>query len=130
MTLFIILLTRETGLLRDLSKYDGSVDETGKLKPIYVALADLVFDVSASRQFYGPGGPYACFAGRDATEGLAKGRLPEYNSEEADSGNRAKAEGKANRVALSDSEIKTLQRWQEKFTEKYQIVALLVKPGQ
>lgn len=36
-------------------------------KPIYVALNGTIFDVSSGRGFYGPGGHYGHFAGRDAT---------------------------------------------------------------
>jgi len=36
-------------------------------KPIYVAINRRIFDVSAGRSFYGPGGHYHHFAGRDAT---------------------------------------------------------------
>lgn len=46
-----------------LSAFTG-VDET---KPIYVALNQTIFDVSASPAFYGPGGHYHHFAGKDAT---------------------------------------------------------------
>ena len=46
-----------------LSSYTGADPE----KPIYVALNSTIFDVSAGRSFYGPGGHYGHFAGRDAT---------------------------------------------------------------
>jgi predicted heme/steroid binding protein len=35
--------------------------------PIYLAINGTIFDVSAGRSFYGPGGHYGHFAGRDAT---------------------------------------------------------------
>lgn len=50
---------------RDLREYDG----TDNSKPIYLAINGTIFDVSASPAFYGPGGHYHHFVGRDATRG-------------------------------------------------------------
>lgn len=47
----------------ELSDYSGADPS----KPIYVALNGTIFDVSEGRSFYGPGGHYGHFAGRDAT---------------------------------------------------------------
>ena len=47
----------------ELRAYEGSDKE----KPIYIAIDGTVFDVSIAPSFYGPGGHYNHFAGRDAT---------------------------------------------------------------
>lgn len=49
--------------------YDGTDPE----KPIYLALNGTIYDVSASRHTYGPGGSYNFFAGRDATRAFVSG---------------------------------------------------------
>ena len=52
-----------------LSQYDGSNPSL----PVYLALNGTIYDVSAGRQTYGPGGSYHYFAGRDATRGYVTG---------------------------------------------------------
>lgn len=52
-----------------LSEYDGSVAGL----PIYLAINGSIFDVSAGRHSYGPGGGYNVFAGRDATRAFVTG---------------------------------------------------------
>ncbi|OCH91542.1 cytochrome b5 [Obba rivulosa] len=41
-------------------------------KRILLAIKGVVYDVTAGRNFYGPNGMYANFAGRDASRGMAK----------------------------------------------------------
>ncbi|KAF5100399.1 hypothetical protein D0Z00_001258 [Geotrichum galactomycetum] len=50
-----------------LAKFNGE----GR-KPVLMAVKGDVLDVTAGKSFYGPGGPYSNFAGRDASRGLAK----------------------------------------------------------
>ena len=47
----------------EIRAYDGSDPST----PLYLAINGTIYDVSAGRNFYGPGGHYGHFAGRDAT---------------------------------------------------------------
>ncbi|KAK5129474.1 hypothetical protein LTR08_003234 [Meristemomyces frigidus] len=57
----------------ELVSYDGS-DVT---KPIYLALNGTIYDVSAARRVYGPGGSYHVFAGKDAARGFITGCFAE-----------------------------------------------------
>ena len=55
--------------LQQLSVYDGLTEECeGR---ICLAVNGKIFDVTKGKRFYGPGGPYSGFAGRDASRGLA-----------------------------------------------------------
>ncbi|KAJ5493600.1 Cytochrome b5 [Penicillium fimorum] len=56
-----------------LSLYNG----TDPNLPLYVAVNGTIFDVSANRMIYGPGGSYNFFAGRDATRAFVTGCFKE-----------------------------------------------------
>lgn len=56
--------------------------------------------------FYGPGGPYALFAGKDASRALAKMSFEEKDLTGDISG-------------LGPFELEALQDWEYKFSEKY-----------
>ncbi|XP_062220561.1 probable steroid-binding protein 3 [Phragmites australis] len=92
-----------------LRAYDGSDPS----KPIYVSVRGKVYDVTSGRGFYGPGGAYAVFAGREASRALGK-----MSKDEADvSGDLS---------GLSDKELGVLADWETKFQAKYPVVARLV----
>lgn len=63
--------------------------------------------------FYGPGGPYALFAGRDASRALA---LMSFDPRDLT----------GNIEGLNASELEVLQDWEYKFMEKYVKVGQLV----
>ncbi|KAF2205019.1 DNA damage response protein [Delitschia confertaspora ATCC 74209] len=91
--------------------------------PVYLAVRGRVFDVTAGRNFYGPGGPYANFAGRDASRGLACGSFDEdMLTKDLD--------GPLDALEDLDSEqMEALQGWEERFLEKYLVVGKLVPVG-
>lgn len=89
----------------DLLAYDGSDSS----KPLLMAIKGQVYDVSRSRNFYGPGGPYAAFAGRDASQALAK---MSFEAEHVS----------ADVSGLTQSERETLEDWEMRFHEKYPVV--------
>ncbi|XP_050232705.1 membrane steroid-binding protein 2-like [Mercurialis annua] len=94
---------------QQLRAYDGSDPN----KPLLMAIKAQIYDVSASRMFYGPGGPYAKFAGRDASRALA---LLSFDPKDLT----------GNLEGLSESELEVLQDWEYKFMEKYVKVGQLV----
>jgi len=86
----------------DLKQYDGSDPK----KPLLMAIKGQIYDVSQSRMFYGPGGPYALFAGKDASRALAKMSFEDKDLTGDISG-------------LGPFELEALQDWEYKFTSKY-----------
>ncbi|EEY20132.1 hypothetical protein ACHAQF_001866 [Verticillium nonalfalfae] len=98
---------------------------TGKdNSPVYLAVRGRVFDVSSGRNFYGPEGPYANFAGRDASRGLACGSFDEDMLTKDLDGPLDTLEG------LGAEEMEALQGWEERFESKYLVVGRLVAVGQ
>lgn len=91
--------------------------------PVYLAVRGQVFDVTPGRNFYGPGGPYANFAGRDASRGLAHGSFDENMLTEDLNGPLDSLED------LDEEQKEALQGWQERFLEKYLVVGQLVAVG-
>ncbi|KAE8678297.1 Membrane steroid-binding protein 2 [Hibiscus syriacus] len=86
----------------ELKQYDGSDPK----KPLLMAIKGQIYDVSQSRMFYGPGGPYALFAGKDAGRALAKMSFEEKDLTGDISG-------------LGPFELDALQDWEYKFMSKY-----------
>ena len=93
----------------ELAAYDGTKDPDG---PILLAADGLVFNVYKGRNFYGPGGEYHLFAGRDATRFLAKTIVEEETPDEA-----VKPLTMAERAALA--------AWIFTFKGKYDVVGKL-----
>lgn len=91
----------------ELARYDGA--DGGS---VFLAVRGRVYDVSSARAFYGPGGPYSSFAGRDASRGLA------LNSFDATV--LAPIDGPADDLQdLTDEQRATLDGWAAFFGEKY-----------
>ena len=88
--------------------------------PVYLAVRGQVFDVTTGRNFYGPGGPYENFAGRDASRGLACGSFDEDMLTKDLEGPLDTLDG------LGDDEMEALRGWEERFSEKYLVVGKLV----
>jgi membrane-associated progesterone receptor component len=94
----------------ELAEHDGS--DPGK--PLLIAIRRYVYDVGRGRDFYGPGGPYGMFAGKDCTRALAKVAFdPELFT--------ADLEG------LSQDELDKLEEWIEVFEGKYRRVGRLIE---
>ncbi|XP_042503701.1 membrane steroid-binding protein 1-like isoform X2 [Macadamia integrifolia] len=94
----------------ELKAYDGSDPK----KPLLMAIKGQIYDVSQSRMFYGPGGPYALFAGKDASRALAKMSFEDKDLTGDISG-------------LGPFELDALQDWEYKFMSKYVKVGTIKK---
>lgn len=92
--------------------------------PVYLSVRGRVFDVTSGRNFYGPGGPYENFAGRDASRGLAFGSFDEDMLTKDLQGPLDKLED------LGPEEQEALRGWEERFEEKYLVVGNLVAIGE
>lgn len=93
----------------ELRAHDGTRNPDG---PILVGVAGKVYNVWKGRHFYGPGGEYSIFAGRDATRLLAK-----FRTQEEDDESLAKP--------LTMGERATLEGYIWTFKEKYDVVGTL-----
>lgn len=99
----------------ELRKYDGKQPD-GR---VLVAVNFNVFDVTKGKRFYGPGGPYAAFGGRDASRGLATFSVTSNDEEEFD-----------DLSDLTPMEMESIKEWEMQFKEKYILVGRLLKPGE
>eukprot|EP00029_Vermamoeba_vermiformis_P009502 TRINITY_DN4754_c1_g1_i1.p1 TRINITY_DN4754_c1_g1~~TRINITY_DN4754_c1_g1_i1.p1 ORF type:complete len:200 (+),score=49.03 TRINITY_DN4754_c1_g1_i1:44-601(+) len=98
----------------ELKQFDGRNDET----PIYICVKGKIYDCTRSRMFYGAGGPYAVFAGRDASRALA---LQSTDLKDVDN---YSLEG------LSPSELDALNDWIMTYEMKYPVVGYLKRNGE
>ncbi|GFH60146.1 hypothetical protein CTEN210_16622 [Chaetoceros tenuissimus] len=97
----------------ELKQYDGSLENDPEQNgPILMAANGKVFNVYKGRNFYGPGGEYQNFAGRDATRLLAKTQVEEESEEEM-------------KKPLNMGQRATLQGWMWTLESKYDIVGEL-----
>jgi membrane-associated progesterone receptor component len=95
--------------LSEIAAYDGS----DPARPLLIGIRGHVYDVTRGRAFYGPGGPYGMFAGKDCTRALAKVSF----DEELFTGD---IEG------LELDELDKLEEWIEMFEGKYRRVGRLL----
>lgn len=100
--------------LEELKAYDG----TGLDGRILVAVNGKVFDVTRGKRFYGPGGPYAAFGGRDASRGLATFSVTGGSETYDDLSD------------LNSMEMDSVREWEMQFTDRYDYIGKLLKPGQ
>lgn len=100
--------------LEELRQYNGIQGE-GR---ILIAVNGKVFDVTKGKMYYGPKGPYAAFAGRDASRGLATFSIETFTEEYDDLSD------------LQPHEMDSVLEWEMQFKEKYEYVGRLLKPGE
>ncbi|RVE41871.1 hypothetical protein evm_013479 [Chilo suppressalis] len=105
---------RKDMTVAELRHYDGNQPD-GR---VLVAVNGWIFDVTRGRRFYGPGGPYAAFGGKDASRGLATFSVTSSDKEYDDLSD------------LNSMEMESVKEWEAQFREKYELVGRLLKPGE
>ncbi|XP_037048721.1 membrane-associated progesterone receptor component 2-like isoform X2 [Bradysia coprophila] len=106
---------RKDFTVQELKEFDGNPPD-GR---ILLAINGRVYDVTKGRRFYGPGGPYAAFGGRDVSRDLATLSVTNANME-----------GYDDLSDLSSKERDSVQEWELQFKKTYEYVGCLLKPGE
>ncbi|XP_075586324.1 membrane-associated progesterone receptor component 1-like isoform X2 [Dermatophagoides farinae] len=97
--------------LDELRRYDGTAPD----KRVCIAILGRVYDCTKGYDYYGPGGAYSTFAGRDASRALAKFDVMAVKDEWDDI------------TDLDQNELSSVMEWNEQFQEKYDYVGRLVR---
>ncbi|KAL7616916.1 hypothetical protein Lser_V15G01781 [Lactuca serriola] len=95
----------------ELKTYDG----TDPKKPVLMAIKGQIYDVSSSRMFYGAGGTYGEWSGKDASRAIAK-----LSFEEEDLN--------SDLAGLRKEELEALDDWEIMFRSKYVKVGSIKDP--
>lgn len=101
--------------IQELRAFDGNQPD-GR---VLVGVNGSVYDVTKGKKFYGPGGPYASFAGRDASRNLATFSVTANDKDEYD-----------DLSDLNAMEMDSVREWEMQFKEKYEYVGRLLKKGE
>lgn len=101
--------------VQELRAYDGTQPD-GR---VLIAVNGTVYDVTKGKRFYGPGGPYATFAGRDASRNLATFSVEVNEKDDVD-----------DLSDLSAMEMDSVREWEMQFKEKYELVGKLLRKGE
>ncbi|KAM9980041.1 hypothetical protein ACTFIZ_006290 [Dictyostelium cf. discoideum] len=96
--------------LEEIKDFKG-IDET---KPIFIAIKGKIYDVTAKKSTYGPGGSYHLFAGNDATVCLAKSSFEESDIN--------KPWTNQSLEDLTADQKDSLKNWIDFFSERYDLV--------
>lgn len=107
-------LAKQDMTLEQLKQYDGK----GPDGRVCMAILGKVYDCTKGRKFYGPGGPYSTFAGRDATRALATFDVNAVTDQYEDYSD------------LSDSQRSSVEEWQLQLSERYEFIGQIVRPEQ
>ncbi|KAH8303745.1 hypothetical protein KR018_011930, partial [Drosophila ironensis] len=101
--------------VKELRQFDGNQSD-GR---VLIAVNGNIYDVSKGKRFYGPGGPYATFAGRDASRNLATFSVVSNDKDDYD-----------DLSDLSAVEMDSVREWEMQFKEKYELVGKLLRKGE